>query len=268
MRTEWMNPDNLSFNSEADQVLFCRHKKAYDNVIHFIENKKVLELGCGSGFGANILSKYTKNLSAVDRDEKALERAKAANETVDFYNADILDGLPFEKNSFDAIIAFQIFEHIHPDNSLQFLKEINRILKTGGHLYLTTPNRKIRLLPFQKPTNKYHKIEYTAKSLSKVLSNVFSEIDITGLRALPEIEKIEIKRAKGSPFSVYIRNPFRKLIVKIFGLALNKNILKTKGDVINKVPEKENSKKFSEDDFYFTRENLDKSIDFFVICKK
>ncbi|MCB0731068.1 MAG: methyltransferase domain-containing protein [Ignavibacteriae bacterium] len=269
MRNEWMNPDNLSFSSEADQVLFYRHKKAYNRVVELVKNKEVLELGCGSGFGTNILSKYVKSLSAVDRDKKALDRAKANNEGVDFYDADIIiDGLPFENDRFDAVIAFQVFEHIHPDNSLKFLDEISRVLKKGGIFYLTTPNRKTRLYPFQKPTNKYHMIEYTANTLSDVLSKVYSKVDLTGLRAQLEIEKIERKRAKGTAFNAYIRNPFRKSVIKIFGSVPIKKNSTNNTDSKTKVQENEFIKKITEDDFHFSNDDLNKSIDFFAACTK
>ena len=46
----------------------------------------------------------------------------------------------------------------------------------------------MRLQPFQKPNNKYHKIEYTGKALQKRLLKVFDSVDILGLRTIKEIE--------------------------------------------------------------------------------
>ncbi|HZX35466.1 MAG TPA: class I SAM-dependent methyltransferase [Thermodesulfobacteriota bacterium] len=58
----------------------------------------------------------------------------------DYTNLDVaanLLELPFKSGSFDAALATQVLEHIN--RPAEFLKELNRILKPGGHLYLTAP---------------------------------------------------------------------------------------------------------------------------------
>lgn len=52
---------------------------------------------------------------------------------------DFQSRFPFNDDSFDLITAFEVIEHIS-DNPRSVLKEINRVLKKSGHLYIGTPN--------------------------------------------------------------------------------------------------------------------------------
>jgi len=52
---------------------------------------------------------------------------------------DFQEKFPFDDNSFDLVSAFEVIEHI-PDDPRSVLKEIKRVLKKGGHVYIGTPN--------------------------------------------------------------------------------------------------------------------------------
>ena len=47
--------------------------------------------------------------------------------------------LPYESGSFDGVVMCEVFEHLN-FNPVPILVEVNRVLKTGGWLYLATPN--------------------------------------------------------------------------------------------------------------------------------
>jgi ubiquinone/menaquinone biosynthesis C-methylase UbiE len=64
-----------------------------------------------------------------------------------------------------------------------FIQEIRRVLKRGGIFMLSTPNKKLRLLPLQKPRNIEHQKEYDYKEMRKLLKKFFKQIKITGLFA-------------------------------------------------------------------------------------
>jgi ubiquinone/menaquinone biosynthesis C-methylase UbiE len=99
---------------------------------------RVLELGCGHlDFTLNYLFPAAGEIVATD-----IERLFPADfelpEGVTFQEADALD-LSFEDGSFDCVIALEVIEHVRDDN--RFLEEGLRVLRTGGKLIVTTPNR-------------------------------------------------------------------------------------------------------------------------------
>ena len=49
--------------------------------------------------------------------------------------------LPFKDNSFDTIFNSEMIEHLYPQDSKKMLDEFFRVLKPGGKLIITTPNR-------------------------------------------------------------------------------------------------------------------------------
>ncbi|HEC91741.1 MAG TPA: class I SAM-dependent methyltransferase [Candidatus Atribacteria bacterium] len=50
--------------------------------------------------------------------------------------------IPYKTETFDVVSAFDVIEHIHPQETELAFRELNRVLKTGGYLFLTTPNSK------------------------------------------------------------------------------------------------------------------------------
>lgn len=100
---------------------------------------KLLDLGCGNGeFTLKVAERIgTGNVFGIDIVKDNVEQAKAKG--IDCYQAD-LDGakLPFEDESFDAVCANHIIEHVSDTDG--FVKEVHRVLKPGGYAVISTPN--------------------------------------------------------------------------------------------------------------------------------
>lgn len=80
---------------------------------------------------------------------------------------------------------------------LTYLTEIKRVLESGGGIFLcSTPNKKLRLLPFQKPWNPEHRKEYSSKEFKKLLSKVFENVKVYGLSASEVVLSVERARVK------------------------------------------------------------------------
>lgn len=183
-------------NSYEDNILFLRHLYAYEYAKNKIPlNSFVLDLGCGEGYGTKFLSKFSKNVVGLDIDTKVISNAinKYKSENCNFikYNG---RKLPFHDNVFDAVISFQVIEHIKNDKN--FLYEIHRVLKCGSELFITTPNRSYRLNPVQRPWNRYHIREYSDITFDKLLRSTFPYVQIFGIAGTDSIQKIEIERVK------------------------------------------------------------------------
>ena len=262
-------------------LLHANHIKAYDFVAPFCKNKMVLDIGCFIGYGEARIFSQAKEIIAIDSDDKALEFARRNRRisNVKFEKVDAR-GLPFSNETFDIVIAFQLIEHIPPNEVSSFLCEARRVLKEKGLLFIITPNRKFRLMPFQRPFNSEHYQEFTAKGLLKVSQTIFEDVVIKGTRAKEWIEEIERKRVRKSPFQVYIRNPLYRFLNTVLPMGIKVSLKKIRPNI--KSPGSEDRRisdnndqifnnlfqKFSMEAFYLENQALDKSMDLFAICKK
>lgn len=98
--------------------------------------KKILEIGCGNGYGTFLIQKLFKpaEINAVDIDPRMIKRARKNAQkrnllNVTYQEASVTE-LPFESEMFDAILNFAIIHHI--PNWEDAIKECARVLKKGG----------------------------------------------------------------------------------------------------------------------------------------
>lgn len=116
-------------------VVFREHKK--------LMNGKILYLGCNSGTSVCVLSPHCDSVVGVDINENAIKSAKKLArkhkiKNVEFVCSNVCK-MPFPDNSFDGVYAFQILEHIYPEDMDMVLNEIKRVTKTGGNILVETP---------------------------------------------------------------------------------------------------------------------------------
>lgn len=147
------------------------HAARYRFSLAFVENKTVLDIACGTGYGIAILKKQAKHLTGVDVDPIAAAEALAeCDDKADVLLGDGL-GLPFADASFDVITSFETLEHLR-ERSI-FLTELARVLRPDGVMLLSTPNANYSQPVDGKPSNPFHIHEYTPQELSKELEAEF-----------------------------------------------------------------------------------------------
>jgi 2-polyprenyl-3-methyl-5-hydroxy-6-metoxy-1,4-benzoquinol methylase len=157
--------------SNINNYVFQRHLFAYKAIAKDqLAGKKVLELGCGEGYGMELLSPQTDLYMAVDKKRPAI----AFNNKTQFRQCQLPDLFDIDDNSFDTIVCFQVIEHIK--NDIQLLSEINRVLKPGGSLFLTTPNKLTSLT-----RNPFHMREYLPVQMQALIASFFSISIIKGI---------------------------------------------------------------------------------------
>ena len=86
---------------------------------------RVLEVGCGDGFGTRIVRQHVGTLTAIDEDERSIEEAKLASSKqwpVNFMHGNVEVLLRDCPTHFDAVYALDVLEHISPDH--EFLRQL------------------------------------------------------------------------------------------------------------------------------------------------
>jgi len=104
------------------------------------QGKSAIDIGCGPGYFSRELTTNGWKTLSVDTDSQNIEHTKKhAHETL---TGDALSVLPkLKENQYDLALALEIIEHMPKAQGKLLVSEINRILKPGGKLILSTPNR-------------------------------------------------------------------------------------------------------------------------------
>jgi 2-polyprenyl-3-methyl-5-hydroxy-6-metoxy-1,4-benzoquinol methylase len=101
------------------------------------EGKRVLDIGCSSGYLARPLVARGCTVVGIEQDPVAAEEAREVCAEVLVGDAETID-LPFEPASFDVVLCGDLIEHLRDPES--FLARVRPLLRADGRLVLTTPN--------------------------------------------------------------------------------------------------------------------------------
>jgi SAM-dependent methyltransferase len=110
---------------------------------HIRPGDKVVDVACGYGYGSSLMARSSEAASVhgVDLSESSISYSKDnfGGPRVDFVVGDAQDLSRFSDNSVDLVASFETLEHIpHPE---RLISEANRILKPGGRIVASVPNR-------------------------------------------------------------------------------------------------------------------------------
>lgn len=184
--------------SASTYLIYLFHIATYAFCRPYIEDKKVLDFGCGSGYGTHMLSPYCRDITGVDISPDAIRFAAASYKNANLTYRQIEDiqttPLPYPNSHFDVVISFQVLEHIEQD--LKYLSEVKRVLKKDGTLIIATPDRQTRLFRGQKPWNQYHVREYSPQELLALLHQNFRSCELFGMTTRNDVVQIELKRTR------------------------------------------------------------------------
>jgi SAM-dependent methyltransferase len=160
----------------------ARHRVAYRFAEARLGIGRVLDLGCGTGYGSAALAAGSPRVFGMDR------VAPSAGGRARFVRGD-LRGVPFADASFDLVVSFQVIEHLVDPS--EYLAEVVRVLRPSGTLLLTTPN----LLQSERE-NPYHVHEYTADELARTLSRWFGSVELLGVGAIGPAARFQAERLR------------------------------------------------------------------------
>ncbi len=178
-----------------------------------VEQRRILDLSCGTGYGADYLGTHAKRIIGIDcaPDVVAKSRVDYPRGNVDFL---AMDGcaLGFCDESFDCIVSQDTIEHIQDDR--RFVAELTRVLKRHGLLIIFTPHGKGRGII---PEDPHHVREYTAEEFNALLSPYFAAIRWYGRRQGQRLKTVEramdrVRQWDPSGFRSCVPRPIRHWI--------------------------------------------------------
>lgn len=188
------------------------HIQRYAFAVSYCQKKRVLDAGCGVGYGAfHLAANGATSVTAVDISDKAIAEAirdySASNITFKKWDVCELDGL---NETFDVIVNFENIEHISFPRKL--ISSARKSLASDGVFICSSPNGELtKLDSVGRPVNKFHVQEYTREQLIAMLSSEFSEIEMFGQYLNYEGQaRHRVKREKFQRICNRYYNPIRR----------------------------------------------------------
>jgi SAM-dependent methyltransferase len=168
---------------------FRRHEAAYLALLPHCAGATVLEAGCGEGYGAALIAAQAVKVLALDYDEPTVRHVARRYPQVRTVRGN-LAFLPVRSSTVDVIASFQVIEHLW--DQAGFLTECRRVLRPGGRLIVTTPNRLTFTPGSDTPLNPYHTRELAPSELDSLLRGAGFGIELLhGLRHGPGVRALD-----------------------------------------------------------------------------
>jgi SAM-dependent methyltransferase len=170
--------ERLHEGNQLFSVDLVRHRAAYAYAIEQARSgpgSRILDLGCGTGYGTADLAKANLDVVAIDR---ISPDPRARHADVRYLRADA-DQIPVVADAFDIVVSFQVIEHLADPTA--YLKSIAHMTRPGGVALITTPN-----LATSDRENPFHIHEYEADELTRLLEGYFDDVEMLGVTASPE----------------------------------------------------------------------------------
>ena len=151
----------------------------------FAANARVLDFGCGTGYGSALLATVALSVTGLDIDAPALRWARQThrNAVLNFDQRDDLGaGLP--DRSFDLITCFEMIEHVAHSMQIDTIRNVARLLTPTGQFVISTPNPEVTAMYGDNP---YHLREMSEAEFLELLNPHFAHVRILRQWVAPSI---------------------------------------------------------------------------------
>jgi ubiquinone/menaquinone biosynthesis C-methylase UbiE len=232
---------------------FIEAMARYHFVKDWVKDKRVLDAGCGFGYGTDYLGQWAEEVIGVDRMQAALDWAKKnyRKKNIKFICSDLTE-LDFPDEYFDVICLFEVIYLVKEYEKL--LKEMHRVLKNNGFFLVSTRHKgeEKTILP---PT--YVQL-FKAEELKELLLKIgFNRSQIYGLDRPEETYKLEKKLEKLRKFDLIGLKRFipRRLISLLVYF-------------VSKVSRIKPPQELGYESFVMSKDNIERSPGILAICQK
>jgi SAM-dependent methyltransferase len=153
-----------------DELLAAEHFARYEWVSALAPGRRILDAGCGTGYGAEILAKAgAEHVTGVELAGAVVEAARAlASATLRFEQGDIAR-LPHADGAFDLVTCFEVIEHVEDPQAV--LAELARVLAPDGLLAISSPNAE-----HYPEGNPHHIREFATSEFRSLLREAFPSV--------------------------------------------------------------------------------------------
>jgi SAM-dependent methyltransferase len=173
---------------------FRRHEVVYSALRERCVDRTVLEAGCGEGYGADLLAGVATAVLALDYDSPTAAHVARRYPRVGVARANLVM-LPVRDGGCDAVVSLQVIEHLWEQE--RFLRECHRVLRPGGELLLSTPNRFTFSPGRDTPINPFHTRELAAGELAGLVRDAgFADVEVLGLHHGPRLRELDAARGR------------------------------------------------------------------------
>lgn len=155
------------------------HASRYLFARPFAEQRRILDVACGTGYGLALLAECGRAVVGADADFDALRKARrsGAAGAAHVVRSDACR-LPFPDAVWDVVTSFETIEHLRDRPA--FVREIRRVLVPGGVCVISTPNANYTRPVDGTPRNPFHIHEYDPDEFSSELGRQFAEVELLG----------------------------------------------------------------------------------------
>ncbi len=163
---------------QVDDDLMNEHMARYAFASRLAQMKRVLDAGCGAGYGSAELAKLALHVVGLDASAEAIAFARERYRLPNLqFEQGSCAALPHPDGSFDLVVAFEVIEHVVEWR--EFLREVRRVLSPGGQFVVSTPNKSYyaeqRKLSGPNP---FHHHEFEFGEFRAALADVFPHLSI------------------------------------------------------------------------------------------
>lgn len=168
----------------------------------YLWKPKIVDVGCGSGVGSNIMSQEADFVWGIDKNQFSIEFAKECftrEKNGEYYSGqltfDVIDLFNDTRTfmAFDIVVAIEVIEHVWDVNG--FLTQLKRFTKRdkrgapiepqATEFFLSTPNRAHAKLRKDRPENPFHVREWSSVEFAALLRKHFKNVELLNQKGEP-----------------------------------------------------------------------------------
>ena len=163
----------------VEPALWHEHLSRYMYAAGVARGKRVLDAGCGTGYGTACLGRHAALAIGFDISEEAIAFAQKHYGKRARFRTGSAEQFPEEDGSFEVVTAFEVIEHL--EHWPKLIEEANRVLTADGLFLVSTPNKTYYAETRSgSGPNPFHVHEFDCEEFRAALAAVFPHVAILG----------------------------------------------------------------------------------------